>query len=120
MDVRTAPVLGASGGTGGETARSLARHGRHVRALSRNARRDSSVDDGFAWVAHHAMTRDTVPAACIRHLDLVHLVNPLDHRNRPNLSCQGLDTMIAAAHAADARILLAGMTHNQGITEPFA
>ena len=35
---RTALILGATGGIGGETARALARHGWRIRALSRNGR----------------------------------------------------------------------------------
>jgi len=46
---RTALVLGASGGIGGEVARQLRDAGWQVRALKREIAPDAATKDGFEW-----------------------------------------------------------------------
>ena len=77
---RTALVLGASGGVGGETARALARHGWAIRALSRDAeqagRRAAAAGDHWNWVPGDAMDRASVVAAAKDASVILHAVNP--------------------------------------------
>ena len=51
---RTALILGATGGVGGETARALIAHGWSVRGLSRTPRTST---DGIEWVTGDALDR---------------------------------------------------------------
>jgi NAD(P)-dependent dehydrogenase (short-subunit alcohol dehydrogenase family) len=53
--VRTAFVLGATGGIGSETAYALGRHGWKIRALGRNGRPANSTDS-WEWVKGDALT----------------------------------------------------------------
>lgn len=113
---RTALVLGASGGVGGEVARRLAARGWTVRALNRNPDRLSAADkaSGFVWVRGDAMSAADVAAAAEGACVIVHAVNPPGYRNWGRLVLPMLDNTIAAARAAGARIVLPGTVYNFG------
>ena len=112
---KTALVLGATGGIGGEVASALLRRGWRVRALHRDpatARRRSGLD--LDWVSGDAMAADSVAAAAKGVSLLVHGVNPPGYRNWPQLVLPMLDSSIRAAERAGARILLPGTVYNYG------
>lgn len=115
---RTALVLGASGGIGGETARALARHGWAIRALSRDAekagRHAAAAGDHWQWVPGDAMDRASVTAAAKGASVIVHAVNPPGYRNWGGLVLPMIENTIEAARASDARILLPGTIYNYG------
>ncbi len=115
-DHRTALVLGASGGIGGEVARRLAARGWTVRALHRCPDRLSPTDkaSGFAWVRGDAMCPADVAAAAEGAGVIVHAVNPPGYRNWETLVLPMLDNTIAAARANGARIILPGTVYNFG------
>ena len=115
---RTALVLGASGGIGGETARALARHGWNIRALARNPENASLramlAGDRWSWVAGDAMERASVVAAAEGASVILHAVNPRGYRNWSGLVLPMIDNTIAAARASGARVLLPGTIYNYG------
>src|SRR5689334_5375218 len=106
---RTALVLGANGGIGGEMTRVLLRHGWRVRAL---ARRIPSATEGdranLEWVKGDAMVKDDVIAAARGAEVIVHAVNPAKYHNWAGLVLPMIDNTIAAAEASGARIVLPG------------
>lgn len=108
MSAKTALVLGATGGVGGETARALVRRGWRVRALTRVPREG----DGIEWVTGDAMDRDAVLRAAQDASVVVHAVNPPGYRNWARLALPMLDNSIAAARAGDARLALPGTIYN--------
>ena len=111
--VRTALVLGATGGIGGETAHALARHGWKIRALARNGHVADSRS-AWEWVQGDSMNRQSVVAAA-RGVDaIVHAVNPPGYRNWAALVLPMIENTIAAARASSARILLPGTIYNYG------
>lgn len=105
MDTKTALVLGATGGVGGETARALLRHGWRVRAL---ARRMPADQEGIDWRQGDALDRDTVIAAAQGCDVIVHAVNPPGYSNWATDGVAMLDNSIAAAQASGARIAMPG------------
>ncbi len=112
---RTALVLGATGGIGGETAAALARHGWRIRALARDphgaaARREP----GWDWAQGDAMVEESVVRAAAGCAILVHAVNPPGYRNWERLVLPMIDHSIAAARASGARLLLPGTIYNYG------
>ncbi|MBV9762753.1 MAG: NAD(P)H-binding protein [Acidobacteriaceae bacterium] len=110
---RTALILGATGGIGGETAQALARHGWNIRALSRNGRlRDSP--SSWEWVKGDALDQQSVLAAAKGTDAIVHAVNPPGYRNWATLVLPMIEKTIAAARATGARILLPGTIYNYG------
>lgn len=115
---RTALVLGASGGIGGETARALARHGWAIRALSRDAekagRRAAAAGDHWQWVPGDAMDRTSVMAAAEGASVILHAVNPPGYRNWGGLVLPMIENTIEAARASGARVLLSGTIYNYG------
>ncbi len=115
---RTALVLGASGGIGGETARALARHGWAIRALSRDTeeagRRAAAAGDPWDWVPGDAMDRASVVAAAEGASVIVHAVNPPGYRNWGGLVLPMIENTIEAARASGARVLLPGTIYNYG------
>jgi nucleoside-diphosphate-sugar epimerase len=114
---RTALVLGATGGIGGEVARRLTARGWTVRALHRHPAKLSASRNaagGFAWVQGDAMSpRDVVAAADGVSL-IVHAVNPPGYRKWSELALPMLDSTIAAARSTGARILFPGTVYNYG------
>ncbi len=113
---KTALVLGASGGIGGEAA-ALLRRGWTVRALHRNpeeAARRAAWLGGVTWTPGDAMRQEDVVEAA-RGADLIaHAVNPPGYRRWAELVLPMLENSIAAARASGARILLPGTIYNYG------
>ena len=110
---RTALVLGATGGVGGETAAALERHGWHIRALSRRGQSDGDTS-GWDWVKGDSMDGAAIVAAAEGVQAIVHAVNPPGYKNWGELVLPMLDNTVAAAQASGARILLPGTVYNYG------
>lgn len=114
---KTALILGATGGVGGEVARALLADGWRVRALHRDPRRAASRDAALAqieWVAGDAMQAGDVLAAARGAHIIVHGVNPPGYRNWRELALPMLESTIAAAKATGARIVFPGTVYNFG------
>lgn len=114
--MKTALVIGASGGVGGAVAAALLKRGCCVKALNRNPafagkhRPDLKVE----WIAGDAM-RPADVAAAAKGADLIfHGANPPGYRNWPGTVVQMLDATIAAARTSGARILFPGTIYNYG------
>jgi nucleoside-diphosphate-sugar epimerase len=113
---RTALVLGATGGIGGEVAATLLRRGWVVRALHRDpaaARRNSWLD-GVTWMRGDAIQPADVTAAARGAALIVHAVNPPGYRRWGELVLPMVESSIAAARVSGARILLPGTVYNYG------
>lgn len=113
-DQKTALVLGATGGIGGEMARRLVAAGWRVRALHRDPARRGASDDGFTWINGDAMRAADVTAAAEGASLIVHAVNPPGYRNWGQLVLPMVESSIAAATAQGARIFLPGTVYNYG------
>jgi nucleoside-diphosphate-sugar epimerase len=113
-DERTALVLGATGGIGGEVARRLLARGWRVKALHRDPSRVASRAPGFDWIAGDALDGAAVRAAAVGVRLIVHAVNPPGYRDWEKLVLPMLASTIAAATAVGARILLPGTVYNYG------
>jgi nucleoside-diphosphate-sugar epimerase len=116
-DTKTALVLGATGGIGGETAAALLRHGWRVVAMARDpARRPAKAGlaADAAWVAGDAMNADDVRRAAEGVEAIVHAVSPPGYRGWGRLVLPMIDKSIAAAKATGARIVLPGTIYNYG------
>ena len=113
---RTALVLGASGGVGGEVARRLLARGWTVRALHRDPARlsPSSGLTGATWRRGDAMSGADVAAAAVGVSDIVHAVNPPRYRKWSKLVLPMVDNAIAAPRANGAKIVLPGTVYNFG------
>lgn len=112
---RTALVLGATGGIGGELARALAARGWTVRGLRRKpAKQGQPQPDGIEWVVGDAMNAADVRAAAEGAALIVHAVNPPGYKDWDRLVLPMVDNSIAAAVANNARILLPGTVYNYG------
>lgn len=116
MANRTALVLGASGGIGGEAVRCLLARGWEVRALHRDPDRLSVARkaSGLIWQRGDAMVATDVAAAAHNTSVIVHAVNPPGYRNWGKLVLPMLDNTIAAGGANRARIVLPGTIYNYG------
>jgi nucleoside-diphosphate-sugar epimerase len=113
MEQKTALVLGATGGIGGEVARRLASSGWQVRALHRRAAAPADAA-GFSWIRGDAMMAHDVAAAAQGASLIVHAVNPPGYRDWGKVVLPMLDNSIAAARGNKARILLPGTVYNYG------
>jgi nucleoside-diphosphate-sugar epimerase len=114
--MKTALVIGASGGVGGEVAAALLKRGWRVKALNRNPASAAAQRPGLAveWVAGDAM-RPTDVTAAAQGADLIfHGTNPPGYQNWPGTVVHMLDATIAAARATGARILFPGTIYNYG------
>ena len=113
---RTALVLGATGGIGGEVVRRLVVRGWRIRALNRNPDTlpESSKVEGMTWLRGDAMSAADVMAAATGASVIVHAVNPPGYRNWGRLVLPMVDNTIAAARANRARIVLPGTVYNFG------
>lgn len=117
MNNRTALVLGATGGVGGEVAARLLEAGWWVRALHRDPGGDPDRvrgDERIAWIKGDAMSAQDVAAAAEGASLIVHAVNPPGYRDWDRLVLPMLDNTIAAAELGGARILLPGTVYNYG------
>jgi nucleoside-diphosphate-sugar epimerase len=113
-------IIGATGGIGSETARALLAAGWKVRALSRDparAARDTSLA-GVEWLAGDAMNPQQVMTAAQGASVVVHAANPPGYRNWKGLALPMLESSIAAARAAGARLVLPGTVYNFGPDAP--
>ena len=112
--VKTALVLGATGGIGGEMARLLVARGWRVKALHRAPQMVARTGDGLEWLRGDAMVCGDVVAAAVGAQLIVHAVNPPSYRNWGRLVLPMIDNSIAAARASGARIVLPGTVYNFG------
>ncbi|MDT8758974.1 NAD(P)H-binding protein [Sphingomonas psychrotolerans] len=108
--MKTALVLGATGGVGGETARALLRHGWQVRGLVRNRR--AGLDGDIHWFEGDALDAAAVLRAAEGVAAIVHAVNPPGYRGWPEQVPAMLANSIAAARANGARLALPGTIYN--------
>jgi nucleoside-diphosphate-sugar epimerase len=108
---RTALVIGAAGGVGGETAAALIRHGWKVRAMTRRPQPPAA---GIEWVSGDAMNAADVLGAAAGVDVIVHAANPPGYRDWGKLVLPMIDNTIAAAKSVGARIVLPGTIYNYG------
>jgi nucleoside-diphosphate-sugar epimerase len=111
---RTALVIGATGGIGGEVARALGARGWKIRALHRAPTAIQGRDPSFEWLEGDAMDAAAVRNAATGADVIVHAVNPPGYRNWQGLALPMLENSIAAAIANRARILFPGTVYNFG------
>jgi nucleoside-diphosphate-sugar epimerase len=109
--IRTALVLGATGGVGGATAQALLDKGWKVKALTRRA---MPAGGPIQWIKGDAMNAADVLAAAAGAQVIVHAVNPPGYRNWETQVLPMIDNTIAAARAVDARIVIFGSVYNYG------
>ncbi|HSN26416.1 MAG TPA: NAD(P)H-binding protein [Kofleriaceae bacterium] len=114
MTNTTVLVLGATGGIGGEVARTLHARGWTIRALSRNAAEAARKEPRFEWRQGDALVAADVLAAAQGASVVIHAVNPPGYRDWDKLVLPMLDSTIAAARAVGARIVLPGTVYNFG------
>src|SRR5258706_12889873 len=79
---KTALVLGASGGIGGELAHQLRDAGWQVRALKREIAPGAATKDGVDWQQGDAVNRDDGLRCAGGCAVIVHAVNPPGYRRR--------------------------------------
>ena len=114
---RIALIVGATGGVGSETARALLGDGWTVRALTRNPQRaqtDFAHLGGVEWLKGDAMSPADVVAAAKGASVVVHAANPPGYKNWKGLALPMLESSIAAAKSAGARLVLPGTVYNFG------
>jgi nucleoside-diphosphate-sugar epimerase len=113
---RTALVIGATGGVGGETAVALLARGWKVRALHRRPEEAAKhpIDARIEWVKGDAMDPASVLAAAQGVSVIVHGANPPAYKNWKGLAMPMLESTIAAARAVGARIVFPGTVYNFG------
>ncbi len=111
---KTALVLGATGGIGGETAARLARAGWRVRALHRKSLEAGRQSGGIEWLKGDAMRRQDVLAAAEGASVILHGVNPPGYKDWDKLVLPMLENSMAAACANRARLVLPGTIYNFG------
>jgi nucleoside-diphosphate-sugar epimerase len=113
---RSALVLGATGGIGGEVAKLLLTRGWNVRALHRNpdVLQAERRTPGLQWLRGDAMSATDVARAASGLSVIIHAVNPPGYRNWGKLVLPMLDNTINAAQANGARIVLPGTVYNFG------
>ena len=113
---KTALVIGATGGIGGEVAAALVAHGWRVRALARSIAKAlrQPAARGIDWIEGDAMNAADVADAAAEVDLIVHAANPPGYRDWDKLALPMLENTIAAARAAGARILFPGTIYNFG------
>lgn len=114
---RTALVIGATGGIGGEVAHALLAHGWRVRGLSRqpeDARRRTAWVGPAEWIAGDAMNEADVTQAASGAAIIFHGANPPMYKNWRGLAIPMLQNSIAAARRSGARIIFPGNVYNFG------
>ncbi|MDQ0511400.1 NAD-dependent epimerase/dehydratase family protein [Ancylobacter amanitiformis] len=109
--MRTALVVGAAGGIGGEVTLALARRGWRVRALTRSG---AAHGEGIEPVRGDALNAADMRRAAEGAELIVHAVNPPGYRHWNRLVLPMLDNSLAAARARGARVLLPGTVYNYG------
>jgi nucleoside-diphosphate-sugar epimerase len=111
---KTALILGATGGIGGEVAHQLLIAGWKIRALTRGSKLPDEQPDSIDWVCGDAMNRKDVLAAAKGCSVIVHAVNPAGYKDWATLVLPMIDNSIAAAIENRATILLPGTIYNYG------
>jgi nucleoside-diphosphate-sugar epimerase len=111
---KTALVLGATGGVGGEVARRLVARGWIVKALVRDPAKLAERTTGILAMKGDAMNAQDVAHAATGAALIVHAVNPSGYRDWEKLVLPMLENTISAARATGARILLPGTVYNYG------
>jgi nucleoside-diphosphate-sugar epimerase len=111
---KTALILGATGGIGGEMARALATDGWTLRALSRDPARVKEIVPGMIGIEGDCLNRDDVLRAAESVDLIVHGVHPPGYRNWAGLCMPMLNNTIAAARAYNALIFFPGTVYNFG------
>ncbi|HEY9108718.1 MAG TPA: NAD-dependent epimerase/dehydratase family protein [Roseateles sp.] len=111
---RTALVLGASGGIGGEVARQLRDSGWTVKALKRGLAAAHEMRDGLHWLSGDALNAADVASAAQGCSVVLHAVNPPGYRDWERLVLPMLDNSIAAARTQGATLVLPGTVYNFG------
>lgn len=114
--IKTALVIGATGGFGSATTEALLAHGWRVRALQRNPEAARAANPGLSvqWTKGDAMASDDVRRAADGVQAIVHAANPPGYRNWSGTILPMMEATIAAARAEGARILLPGNVYNYG------
>ena len=111
---KTALVLGATGGIGGEVARQLRDAGWTVRALKRGMADAVQQRDGITWFRGDALERADVMRAAAGCSVIVHAVNPPGYHDWAKLVLPMVDNSVAAAIALGATVVLPGTVYNFG------
>jgi len=111
---KTALVIGATGGIGGEMARVLLQRGWRVTALNRAPERIKVAAElsGLTWIKGDAMNPGDVRAAAVGVSLIVHGANPPGYKNWAKLARPMLQSSIDAARATGARLLFPGTVYN--------
>jgi len=115
VPARTTLIIGATGAFGHAAAQALLAHGWRVRALTRDpeaAAQGPARLDGLQWIRGDAMTPADVIAAAAGADVVVHAANPPRYRGWPRLAPAMLESSIAAAEAAGARLVFPGTVYN--------
>lgn len=113
-DRQTALVLGATGGVGGEVARSLNEAGWRVRGLRRVAAASPEGLDFVEWATGDALDGQAVLKAAEGCSLIVHAVNPPGYRRWSDLVLPMIENTISAARAHRATVMLLGTVYNFG------
>lgn len=113
-DIKTALVLGATGGIGGEVARQLRDTGWKVRALRRGGDQAIETCGEITWLRGDAQNAQDVMIAAEGCSVIVHAVNPPGYRRWSELVLPMLENSIAAATALRATLVLPGTIYNFG------
>ena len=113
----TALVIGATGSFGLHAVEALAKHGWTIRALARDpvaAARRLGPGSPVEWVRGDAMDAASVIAAAHGVRLIVHAANPPGYRNWKGTVLPMTESVIAAAKASGARLMIPGNVY------PFA
>ncbi|MBI1261329.1 MAG: SDR family NAD(P)-dependent oxidoreductase [Rhizobiales bacterium] len=114
---RTALIIGATGGIGGETARVFLANGWKVRAVNRHpakAAQDFASLGPIEWVKGDAMKTEDIVAAANGVSIIIHAANPPGYKNWQGTALPMLESSIAAAQASGARLVFPGTVYNFG------
>ena len=112
---RTALIVGATGLFGLHAAEALIKHGWRVRALARDpaaAAAKLGANSGVEWVKGDAMDQASVVAAAAGAQLVVHAANPPRYRNWKGTVLPMVESAIAAAKAAGARLMIPVSVYN--------
>jgi nucleoside-diphosphate-sugar epimerase len=116
--MRSALVLGATGGIGGELAANLLNRDWEVRALVRDPARAAAHwrrnQKSPVWVKGDATDRASVIDAAQGVSVIAHAVNPPGYKDWDKIVLPMLDNTIEAAKMFSARIVLPGTVYNFG------